>query len=141
MSAAQLEVLAGFKRSRVLVMGDLMLDRFVYGAVERLSPEAPVPVMAIQRTSNMPGGAANVARNVAALGGRVTVVGVVGADEQAGVLSAQLAEMPGIQLLPVVDTSRPTTTKTRFVADRQQVLRTDVESSAALSKEIGRAHV
>lgn len=136
MSAAQLEVLAGFKRSRVLVMGDLMLDRFVYGAVERLSPEAPVPVMAIQRTSNMPGGAANVARNVAALGGRVTVVGVVGADEQAGVLSGQLAEMPGIRPAPVVDASRPTTTKTRFVADRQQVLRTDVESSAPLSKEL-----
>lgn len=137
MSAAhELEVLAGFKRSRVLVMGDLMLDRFVYGIVERLSPEAPVPVMAIQRTSNMPGGAANVARNVAALGARVTLIGVVGADEQAGVLAAQLADLPAIQQAPVVDASRPTTTKTRFVADRQQVLRTDVESSAPLSKEL-----
>ena len=77
---ALLDVLASFAQARVVVLGDVMLDRFLYGSVERVSPEAPVPVIALQRTANMPGGAANVARNAAALGARVVLVGVVGAD-------------------------------------------------------------
>ncbi len=87
-------MLASFPEARVLVLGDVMLDRFVYGSVERISPEAPVPVMALQRTANMPGGAANVARNVAALGARVVLVGVVGEDEAATELRNQLAAPP-----------------------------------------------
>ena len=75
---ALLDILASFHRARVLVLGDVMLDRFVYGSVERTSPEAPVPVMALERTSNIPGGAANVARNVAALGSLAVLIGVVG---------------------------------------------------------------
>ncbi len=131
----ELEVLASFSRARVLVLGDVMLDRFVYGHVERVSPEAPVPVMALERTLNMPGGAANVARNVAALGGKVVLIGVVGQDEPAAELRALFAA-DSIQESTAVDPSRPTTTKTRFVADRQQILRTDVESSTPLSEEL-----
>jgi D-beta-D-heptose 7-phosphate kinase/D-beta-D-heptose 1-phosphate adenosyltransferase len=131
-----LQVLAAFKNARVLVLGDVMLDRYVYGTVERTSPEAPVPVLALQRTSNVPGGAANVARNVATLGAKVTLIGVIGQDEQASELSSQLAAIAGIDNRLLVDLSRPTTTKTRYVADRQQILRTDVEISAAVSSGI-----
>src|SRR5581483_8207459 len=117
-----------FHRARVLILGDVMLDRFIYGTVERISPEAPIPVMAIERTAAMPGGAANVARNVATLGGQVTLIGVVGTDAGADELRAQLASMPTVAADLVVDPARPTTVKTRHIADRQQVLRSDVES-------------
>src|SRR5665213_2053752 len=116
-----------------------MLDRFIYGSVERISPEAPVPVMAIERTAAMLGGAANVARNVATLGGQVTLLGVVGADAAAGELRQQLATLPTIQAELIVDAARPTTVKTRHVADRQQILRTDIESTAALDTTVADA--
>jgi len=134
-----LELLDSFHRARVLVLGDLMLDRFIYGSVERISPEAPVPVMAIARTAAMLGGAANVARNVATLGGQVTLLGVVGADSAADDLRAQLAGLPTIRSELIVDASRPTTVKTRHIADRQQILRTDVESRAPLAPAIADA--
>ena len=133
---ALLDVLASFHRARVLVCGDVMLDRFVYGSVERTSPEAPVPVMALERTSNMPGGAANVARNVAALGSHAVLIGVVGADEAAEELRRDLSLVSPLQTRLIVDPSRPTTTKTRYVADRQQILRTDVERAAPLSEGV-----
>ena len=72
------DLLNEFHKARVLVLGDVMLDRFVYGIVERISPEAPIPVMSVERVSDMPGGAANVARNIAALGAQCTLFGVVG---------------------------------------------------------------
>ena len=127
-----LDILASFERAHVLVLGDVMLDRFVYGSVERTSPEAPVPVLALQRTVYMPGGAANVARNVVALGARAELIGVVGADEAAANCAATCRHCPGLTAQLVIDPARPTTTKTRFVADRQQILRTDVELATAL---------
>jgi D-beta-D-heptose 7-phosphate kinase/D-beta-D-heptose 1-phosphate adenosyltransferase len=136
---ALLDVLAAFCEARVLVLGDVMLDRFLYGSVERVSPEAPVPVMALQRTANIPGGAANVARNVAALGAHVVLVGVVGADEAATELREQLSGPASFQTHLTVDTSRPTTTKTRYIADQQQILRTDREVSAPLSEPLATA--
>ena len=131
---ALLDVLASFHRGRVLVLGDVMLDRFVYGSVERTSPEAPVPVMALERTSTIPGGAANVARNVAALGGRVVLIGVVGEDEAATELRKQLSEVASLRAHLIADPSRPTTCKTRYIADRQQVLRADVEVATPLAE-------
>ncbi len=131
-----LDVLASFAEARVLVLGDVMLDRFLYGLVERVSPEAPVPVMALQRTTNMPGGAANVARNVAALSARVVLVGVVGADEAATELRGLLTGPASFQTHLVVDPARPTTTKTRYIADQQQILRTDREVSEPLSDAV-----
>ena len=133
---ALLDILASFHRARVLVLGDVMLDRFVYGSVERTSPEAPVPVMALERTSNIPGGAANVARNVAALGSRVVLIGVVGEDEPAAELRRQLAGVACLRMHLFTDASRPTTIKTRYVADRQQVLRADVELAAPLAEPL-----
>ena len=95
-----LEVLESFHRARVLILGDVMLDRFIYGSVERISPEAPIPVMAIERTAAMAGGAANVARNGATLGGQAILIGIVGADSAAAELQAQLAGMPRLHSLP-----------------------------------------
>jgi D-beta-D-heptose 7-phosphate kinase/D-beta-D-heptose 1-phosphate adenosyltransferase len=133
---ALLTLLDSFHRARVLVLGDVMLDRFVYGSVERISPEAPIPVLTVKRAVDMPGGAANVARNAATLGAQVSLVGVVGVDAAAADLRAQLARVPSIVPRLVGDPSRPTTLKTRHVADRQQILRADVESHAPLAQEI-----
>ena len=127
-----LDVLASFGRARVLVFGDAMLDRFVHGSVERTSPEAPVPVMMLGRTTAVPGGAANVAVNVAALGAEVTLLGVIGTDEAGEELRAQLSGVARLTEKLVSDPTRPTTVKTRYVADRQQVLRTDLELTTAV---------
>ena len=131
-----LDVLESFHRARVLILGDVMLDRFIYGSVERISPEAPIPVMAVERTAAMPGGAANVARNVATLGGQAILIGVIGEDDGAAELQAQLAVMPTVSAELIVDRSRATTVKTRHIADRQQVLRTDVESREPVSRQV-----
>src|SRR5579862_7275322 len=131
-----LDLLGTFHSARVLILGDLMLDRFVYGSVERISPEAPIPVMNVERTLDMLGGAANVARNVATLGGTALLVGVIGNDPAAEAMRAQLDVIPTIQARLIADGSRPTTAKTRHVADRQQILRSDVESKAPLNDAV-----
>ncbi len=129
-------LLDGFHSARVLVIGDVMLDRFVYGSVERISPEAPIPVVHVERQSDMPGGAANVARNVAAMGARAILLGVVGDDAHAADLRTQIAASPEISAELLVDASRPTTVKTRYVAEGQQVMRADRESRAPLGTEV-----
>jgi D-beta-D-heptose 7-phosphate kinase / D-beta-D-heptose 1-phosphate adenosyltransferase len=135
---SQFRILNGFHAARVLVLGDVMLDRFIYGSVERISPEAPIPVVNVERLVDMPGGAANVARNIAALGARVTLLGVVGMDIAAQDLKKQLASSPSIDARLVDDPSRPTSMKTRYVADGQQVMRADRESRVALPASIER---
>jgi D-beta-D-heptose 7-phosphate kinase/D-beta-D-heptose 1-phosphate adenosyltransferase len=115
-------------RARVLVLGDVMLDRYVYGSVERMSPEAPVPVLRQENLRAMAGGAGNVARNVAALGGKVVLIGLVGDDAAGRELAAMLGDEPGIASQLVIDPDRATTVKTRFVAGRQQLLRVDDET-------------
>ncbi|WP_341911535.1 bifunctional D-glycero-beta-D-manno-heptose-7-phosphate kinase/D-glycero-beta-D-manno-heptose 1-phosphate adenylyltransferase HldE [Ferrovibrio terrae] len=119
---------ADFAAARVLVVGDVMLDRFVYGGVERISPEAPIPVMQIEREIAMPGGAGNVARNLAALGAKVALFGLVGDDVAADQLNEALALEPGIEAQLVVDETWHTIEKTRFIGSRQQLLRVDRES-------------
>jgi D-beta-D-heptose 7-phosphate kinase/D-beta-D-heptose 1-phosphate adenosyltransferase len=126
-------VLSGFHAARVLVLGDVMLDRFVYGSVERISPEAPIPVVNVERFLDMPGGAANVARNIAALGAGAILLGVVGEDDPAQDLRAQLMLSPSIEARLITDSSRVTSVKTRYVADGQQVMRADRESRLPLS--------
>jgi D-beta-D-heptose 7-phosphate kinase/D-beta-D-heptose 1-phosphate adenosyltransferase len=130
-------VVSQFAGKRVAVIGDVMLDHFLIGRVDRISPEAPVPVVRYERDEHRLGGAANVARNVAALGGAAHLVGVVGADTAAEELRRQMAaaglDADGL----VVDTERPTTTKVRVVTSRnQQVARIDYESAARLSNEV-----
>jgi D-beta-D-heptose 7-phosphate kinase / D-beta-D-heptose 1-phosphate adenosyltransferase len=131
-----LGLLKRFDAARVLVLGDVMLDRFIYGSVERISPEAPIPVVAVERFVDTPGGAANVARNLAALGARALLLSVVGNDAWAEDLRIQLASSPTVEPDLVVDPSRPTTVKTRYVADGQQVMRADRESRAPLADDV-----
>jgi D-beta-D-heptose 7-phosphate kinase/D-beta-D-heptose 1-phosphate adenosyltransferase len=131
-------LLDGFHSARVLVLGDVMLDRFVYGSVERISPEAPIPVVNVERVADMPGGAANVARNVTALGAHAILLGVVGEDTWADDLRTQIATSPEITAELIVDASRPTTVKTRYVADGQQVMRADRESRSGLDADVER---
>jgi D-beta-D-heptose 7-phosphate kinase/D-beta-D-heptose 1-phosphate adenosyltransferase len=138
-------VLHALQRARVLVVGDVMLDRYVDGEVERISPEAPVPVLHERATRCVLGGAANVAANVASVGARVTLLGRVGTDAAAGELVA-LLERSRIEHDLVRDAGGPTTTKTRLVAAGQQLARIDHEdvrptddaSSAALLASVER---
>jgi D-beta-D-heptose 7-phosphate kinase/D-beta-D-heptose 1-phosphate adenosyltransferase len=113
----------------VLVVGDLMLDEFVYGEVSRISPEAPTPVIAVKRTELMIGGAGNVARNLVALGARCIFVGVVGDDDSGGELKKELAKLPRIEAHLVTDAGRRTTRKVRFVSEHHSthMLRADWE--------------
>ncbi len=115
-----------FERARVLVVGDIMLDRYWYGPTARISPEAPVPVVRITAADDRPGGAANVALNLAALGARVGVVGAVGEDEAAAILASQLAAA-GVAAHLLSCPDRPTTTKLRVMSRNQQLLRLDFE--------------
>src|SRR3954463_4104606 len=101
-------------RQTVLCVGDLMLDEFVYGEVSRISPEAPAPVIAVQRSETNIGGAGNVAGNIASLGARCIFVGLVGEDDAGKTLRAALAREHGIESALVSDRSRPTTRKVRF---------------------------
>jgi len=116
-------------RQTVLCVGDLMLDEFVYGEVSRISPEAPAPVIAVQRSEINIGGAGNVARNIASLGARCIFVGLVGQDDAGAQLKAELAQEDGIESVLVVDPSRPTTRKVRFVSEHfsTHMLRADWE--------------
>ena len=126
----------------VLCIGDLMLDEFVYGEVSRISPEAPAPVIAVQRTESNIGGAGNVARNVASLGARCIFVGLIGADDAGAKLKAALARESGIESVLVCDSARPTTRKVRFVSEHfaTHMLRADWElaqpASAGIEQEL-----
>ena len=117
---------------RVLCVGDVMLDRFVYGTVDRISPESPVPVLRKTRTAEMPGGAGNVARNMAAMGLNVTLIGIVGEDEDGTRLADLLDRHSNIQSEFISSASFQTVVKTRFVSSNQQLLRVDTESEHAL---------
>jgi len=122
----------------VLCVGDLMLDEFVYGEVSRISPEAPAPVIAVQRSETNIGGAGNVARNIASLGGRCIFVGLVGNDEAGAKLNAELSQHRGIETVLVSDPARPTTRKVRFVSEHfsTHMLRADWELAVPASTEV-----
>jgi D-beta-D-heptose 7-phosphate kinase/D-beta-D-heptose 1-phosphate adenosyltransferase len=117
--------LPDFSKTRVLVIGDVMLDRYWHGSVSRISPEAPVPVVKVGQNNHIPGGAANVAINVAALGANVTLLGLVGSDEPAAML-AQLLHQAHVQF-QFAPTALPTITKLRILSQHQQLIRLDFE--------------
>jgi D-beta-D-heptose 7-phosphate kinase/D-beta-D-heptose 1-phosphate adenosyltransferase len=125
-------------RQTVLCVGDLMLDEFVYGEVSRISPEAPAPVIAVQRSETNIGGAGNVARNIASLGARCIFVGLVGEDEAGVRLTAALAQDKLIESVLVADPTRPTTRKVRFVSEHfsSHMLRADWEMAQPASPDI-----
>jgi D-beta-D-heptose 7-phosphate kinase / D-beta-D-heptose 1-phosphate adenosyltransferase len=132
MSTDLLSLLPRLSGARILCVGDVMLDRYVYGRITRISPEAPIPVFVTETERLVPGGAGNVARNVTALGGQCDLVTLTGQDATA----TQIAELlnhegAALRLLPVVDPARQTPRKTRHIAGSQQVLRTDEETTAS----------
>jgi D-beta-D-heptose 7-phosphate kinase/D-beta-D-heptose 1-phosphate adenosyltransferase len=121
------KILTRFNSSKVYIIGDLILDVFIWGKVRRVSPEAPVPVVEVEKDSYLPGGAANVANNMRTLGAKVWLAGVVGEDWEGKELIS-LIKKKGINTSAIrVDTDRPTTLKTRVVAHHQQVVRIDRE--------------
>ena len=123
-----------FEKQRILVVGDLMLDRYIYGVVDRISPEAPVPIVHVQRETRMPGGASNVAWNIQSLGAQSSVAGIIGKDiegrELKKVLRQDGVDVGGVSTFA----SQRTTTKMRIIAERQQVVRVDFEERHRLSK-------
>jgi D-beta-D-heptose 7-phosphate kinase/D-beta-D-heptose 1-phosphate adenosyltransferase len=126
------ELLAAARNAEILVLGDVMLDQFIWGRVSRISPEAPVPVVDFERESFMPGGAANVARNLTALGGKSRIFGAVGRDDSATTLRELLAA-ESVRCTGLVATARRrTTTKTRIVAGQQQITRLDRETRGGI---------
>lgn len=132
------EVVSSFGRVRVLVVGDLILDEFIWGQVSRISPEAPIPVVWVKSESFVPGGACNVANNIRSLGGKADVIGVVG-NEGRGRMLLDLLQQKGVGVSGILkDPTRPTTLKTRVVAHHQQVVRIDREEISPLSKDIQR---
>ncbi len=123
--------LSGFNGLPVVVLGDLMLDEFVWGVVRRISPEAPVPVVDVERQTYRPGGAANVASNILSLGGVPRTVGILG-DDDPGRRLTELLEGLGVGVGHLVASSRPTTLKTRIIAHNQQVVRADREDRSSI---------
>src|SRR5437016_3689730 len=130
------QILEDAKRSRILVLGDVMLDQFIWGKVARISPEAPVPVVDFDRESFMPGGAANVARNLTALEAPTELLAVIGEDAAAEELKRLLTEQKiGCKGL-LASSSRSTSVKTRIVAHKQQVVRIDRETRDGLDNDL-----
>lgn len=130
------DVLENFGRQRVLIIGDVMLDRYLYGTVSRISPEAPVPVLDYERTEHRLGGAANVALNILAMGGQVSLVGLTGNDVEGEEFRTLLRETDISDQWLLTDTGRSTTLKTRVMARGQHLLRVDREDRSLLPKEM-----
>ncbi len=120
-----------FRGRKVLVLGDFMLDKYIWGDVSRISPEAPVPVVEVKRDSSHLGGAGNVCHNLDALGGAAVAVGVVGDDEAGRWIRRHVSDGRGL----ITDQGRPTTVKTRIIAHHQQVVRVDLEKRRSVSAE------
>lgn len=127
-------ILKLFRDKRILVIGDIILDRYIWGKVNRISPEAPVPIVEVTDDSFLLGGAANVANNIVSLGGSATVAGVIGKD-RAGEVVTELLRERKIELALFED-SRPTTIKTRVIAHNQQVVRFDKEDKTTISGKV-----
>ncbi len=132
-----ISAIENFAEVRVLCVGDVMLDFFVYGDIERISPEAPIPVVRVQHEECMLGGAGNVVRNLASLGVAVSLVSLTGEDDPGQRVRALLAGLPNCRAVIVSDPGRPTSVKTRYLAQSQQVLRVDSEST----EPAGAAHL
>lgn len=125
-----------FKNVKVLVLGDLILDEFIWGSVSRISPEAPVPVVWVNSESFMPGGASNSSHNICSLGAKSYISGVIGNDDR-GILLKKVLREKGVDVSGIVtDPSRPTILKSRVIAHSQQVVRIDREKIAAIDDKI-----
>ncbi len=131
-----LQLKKNFKQKRIAVIGDMMLDIYFWGDVKRISPEAPVPVLEVENEFYRFGGAANVALNISALNGIAEPIGVIGYDNYGTIFNSLLSEQKISHHGLIVDESRPTTAKTRVIADSQHVVRIDKESKETIAKDI-----
>ncbi|MBV9431727.1 MAG: D-glycero-beta-D-manno-heptose-7-phosphate kinase [Hyphomicrobiales bacterium] len=127
------EIVSAFAGIRVVVIGDVMLDRFVFGDVQRVSPEAPIPIFRFRHDDQALGGAGNVARNVVRMGGQATLIGVIGEDATGAALVSAASREAGLTASLAIDAARRTTLKTRFVAQGQQLLRVDEENAVSVA--------
>lgn len=134
--AALSEAVRRLGRTSVTVIGDVMLDRYIYGVVDRVSPEAPIPILRVERETAMPGGAGNVVRNLTALGAAVAFVSVVGDDQAGSDLTGLVGGQPGIEPWMLIEGARTTTVKTRFVSQGQQLLRADREQAEPIGAKL-----
>ncbi|MBZ0154992.1 MAG: D-glycero-beta-D-manno-heptose-7-phosphate kinase [Alphaproteobacteria bacterium] len=125
------KVIGSFRNKKILIIGDLILDHYIFGKVQRISPEAPVPVVEVVNESFLLGGATNVASNIIALGGKASIAGIVGRDSLGKVLR-ELLEERAIAVDGIIEDHRPTTVKTRVIAHNQQVVRFDREDRKRL---------
>ena len=132
-------IVRNFQAARILVVGDVILDRYISGAVHRLSPEAPIPVLRPATNRCTLGGAANVALNIATLGGQAILIGVTGDDAAGDEVERLVASTPGITSAMVRIARRPTTAKTRFMTGSHQLLRLDEETTAPLDPDEAKA--
>ncbi|MFH0935820.1 MAG: D-glycero-beta-D-manno-heptose-7-phosphate kinase [Candidatus Omnitrophota bacterium] len=132
------KIIDRFKRARSLVVGDLILDEYIWGSVERISPEAPVPVVWANKRTYLPGGAANVANNIRALGAKVALVGVVGGYKDSDILLSELKKSKINTNGIFTERGRHTTLKTRIIAGHQQMVRVDWEHTHALPMQLNR---
>ena len=120
------QISSSFSQQSILVIGDVMLDKFMWGNASRISPEAPVPIISVNKISHSPGGAANVALNLSKLSANVQILGIVGDDNEGAILEDTLLKN-GVKTQYITDAKISTTTKTRIIAHGQQVVRTDYE--------------
>ncbi|MEW6571176.1 MAG: D-glycero-beta-D-manno-heptose-7-phosphate kinase [Nitrospirota bacterium] len=131
------KILNEFKKKKILVIGDLILDHYIWGKVSRISPEAPVPIVEVTDENFFLGGACNVANNIASLGGQTSVIGVVGSDRTGEIVIKMLKEK-AIECSGVIYNEKPTTVKTRVIAHNQQVVRFDREDRQKIEEEVFR---
>jgi len=130
------QIIQEFGKAKILVVGDLILDEYIWGSVERISPEAPVPVLWAKKRTFVPGGTANVANNIRSLGGGVTLLGVTGKDANSKILLSELKKRKINTSGIFIESGRHTTVKTRVLAGNQQVVRVDWEHTHSLSNEL-----
>ena len=128
-----ISVVAKLAGARVLCIGDLMLDRFVYGTVERISPEGPIPIIHVDKEATMLGGAGNVVRNVVAMGAQCTFVSAIGTDDGGKRLTSLVSQLRNVEAYLLRESGRPSTIKTRYMAEGQQLLRADQETDVPLA--------
>ena len=136
MNSELIGILNSFKGKNILVIGDIMLDKYIWGKVERISPEAPVQIVNVEKEDYLPGGAANVANNISALNGNAFMVGIVGKDNEANILLEELKKRNINTNGIFTDNSKPTTQKVRILGQKQQLLRMDYEKRDYLNKEM-----
>ena len=123
------DISSSFTNKSILVVGDIMLDSFMWGVAERISPEAPVPIVAVDTVTHSPGGAGNVACNLSKLSAKTRIIGLVGNDAESEILTNKLQDAGVDTNSMIKDNTRPTTVKIRVIAHNQQVIRTDHEDT------------